>query len=228
MHEGLANYTGVALSGMTLQEQARFLATYLETQPDARPSFTRSFAYLSGPAYGVLLDLLDSSWRKKLTAQDDFEILIRQKYGLHEAEPSKARAEERAQKYGGPALRQKEQQRESARQERIARYRKLLVDGPVLILPTRNLQTSFDPNTIQPLESHGTVYPSLKVIDAWGILTVKQGALISADFKKVTVSAPSAPATKPMRGEGWELELKEGWALKKGPREGDWIIIEKK
>jgi hypothetical protein len=225
MHEGLANYTGVALSGMSKEEQRKYLVEYLAKQPAVKPSFTRSFAYLSGPAYGLLLDLAGGSWREKLRAQDDLGELVQGRYGLTAPGNLLKQAEERARDYGGAELRSKEMERETKRQDRISGYRRLLVDGPVLTIPLTKPQTTFDPNTLQPLGELGTVYPTLKLIDNWGVLTVKQGALLASDFKKVTVSAPIETQAHPIKGDGWELELKEGWKLREGGRKGDWELV---
>ena len=65
LNEGLAEYTGARL-GLRLPEQRLAYATYaLARQLDA-PSFVRSFAYASGPAYGLLLDEALPDWRRGL------------------------------------------------------------------------------------------------------------------------------------------------------------------
>src|SRR4051794_35256182 len=56
LNEGLAEYTGVKLSSADLQE-ATLRADLILRQARNNPTFTRSFAYISGPAYGALLDL---------------------------------------------------------------------------------------------------------------------------------------------------------------------------
>jgi hypothetical protein len=228
MHEGLANYTGLALSGLTRDQQRAYWAEQLNEPNKSYPSFTRSFAYLSGPAYGLLLDLKDIPWRKGLNPSQDFTALIQTAYGLSEPEPSKTKAEERAKDYGSVTLHQVESDRERSRQERISRYRKQFVDDPVLVLPMMKAQRQFNPNNLIPLEKLGTVYPTLNVIDVWGSITVKDGALLSPDFKTLTLSAPTDPHSQPPSGPGWQLELKANWQLQPGSRTGDWKIVEMK
>jgi hypothetical protein len=228
MHEGLANYTGVALSGMTLQEQRDHLIERLESQAKMFSTFTRSFAYLSGPAYGVLLDLKSVPWRTGLKPENDFGTLVQTYYGLAEPNPTKSEAEEIAKKYDDGSLRQGEDEREKKRQERISRYRKQFIDEPVLIVPMIKAQRQFNPSNLQPIDNLGTVYPTLQVIDVWGTVNVKQGALLSKDYKTLTLSAPKDTHAKPIVGDGWELELKEGWELKPGKRTGDWELVKVK
>ena len=45
------------LSGLAESEQAAYAVRTLEKRPSVMPTFVRSFAYLSGPAYGLLLDV---------------------------------------------------------------------------------------------------------------------------------------------------------------------------
>lgn len=81
---------------------------------------------------------------------------------------------------------------------------------------------SFDPNGVVSLAPHGTVYPSARISDAWGVLTVEGGgALIDPNFAGVSVPAGEAGATS---GPGWRLELAPGWRLAPGQRPGDFIV----
>ena len=78
-----------------------------------------------------------------------------------------------------------------------------------------NMSISFDPINIVPIENIGTVYPTLRVTDNWGILTVENGSLLSADWKNVKVSEPIEINDKTIKGDGWILELNENWKVEK-------------
>jgi hypothetical protein len=228
MHEGLAEYTGVKLSGMSDTEQAAYVIKKLEQRPRTMPTFIRSFAYLSGPAYGLLLDAQAAGWRKDLKANADLAAHLAKTLAvrLPALEPKNAHA--RAKRYRGEKLLGAEKERDKVRQKRIAEYRARFVDGPVLALPLQKLQISFDPRSVQPLEGVGMVYPSLQIVDRWGRLTASKGALVTADFKKVYVTAPREPKARPLRGEGWEIKLNPGWQVEPGERKGDFRAREAK
>ena len=84
---------------------------------------------------------------------------------------------------------------------------------------------SYDPNELQPLGDLGTVYPTLKVSDAWGTLTVTSGALMTRKENRpanIYVPAPAETNTTQLQGDGWKLELKAGWQLEPGERRGDY------
>jgi hypothetical protein len=65
------------------------------------------------------------------------------------------------------------------------------------------------------------------VSDAWGILEVTGGALMILEgprVSRVQVPAPADPSKRKVQGDGWTLELSEGWNLVPGARKGDYEI----
>jgi hypothetical protein len=223
MHEGLAEYTGVRLSGSP--DPARLVIDFNLVEESRRESFVRSFAYASGPAYGLLLDEAAPRWTRRLRKGDDLAELLRTSLRLTRPRDDEASASARARVYGGEELSASERRREDERRRLVAGYRARLVEGPVLTIPLRNMRMSFDPGNLVPLEGLGTVYPNIRVVDAWGVLTVARGgALLNQTFSAVSVAAPADTAPRPVRGDGWTLELKDGWTLAPGTRQGDFVV----
>ena len=64
------------------------------------------------------------------------------------------------------------------------------IKNPHLEIGFEHMNVSFNPSNLIPLDTYGTVYPTLRITDNWGILTVEDGALLSADWSKVIVTAP--------------------------------------
>jgi hypothetical protein len=227
MHEGLAEYTGVKLCGQPERELFHYAIKALERAPQERTTFVRSFAYVSGPAYGLLLDDAGQGWRKELKPTHDLGELLRAALKLELPAVVRASVEERAERYEFAKLQAAERKRDEARQQRLADARARLVDGPVLLLPLQKMQFSFDPNEVLPLGELGTVYPTMKLSDEWGVLTVTRGGLITANFQQARVPAPSKRDEKPVKGDGWELQLKDGWGLFPASRSGDYELRRK-
>ncbi len=227
MNEGLAEYTGVKLRGTTDSETVVYVSKRLEDAPK-RPSFVRSFAYETGPAYGLLLDASGANWRKRLKPGADLGTLLQESFSVHLPANLKEQAEKRAKSYDGDALRAAETDRENSREKQMAEYRARLVDGPTLLVPlSGEVRYSFDPNNLLPLGDLGTIYPTLRVTDEWGVLTVSNGALLvrqDGRVARVYVSAPANPQARPLQGDGWTLELKPGWKLETGTRAGDYLL----
>lgn len=224
MNEGLAEYTGVKLSGLPDAEQVLHTIRTIERRPAELATFVRSFAYVSGPAYGLLLDAADANWRKGLKSHDDLGARLQRAVGLSLPHANKEQLQQRAQPYDGIALRAKETRRDQERQERLAHLRARFVNGPVLILPLRNPQFSFDPNRSQPLGAEGTVFPVLDLSDEWGTLKASAGVLMASDFRQAVVVAPDHAETRPLKGQGWVLQLNAGWTLETGKRKGDYRL----
>lgn len=212
-NEGMAEFTGFALflppdDAKTLDVAAKALV-----QAEKSSSFMRSYAYATGPAWGLMLDQFAPGWRRKI-ASSSYEDL------LGGIEPSGAGFA--ARRYDGAAVRAEENRRDDERKKRVASYQKRFVEGHVLTLPLHNMNMQFDPYDAQPFEGHGTVYEHITVSDDWGKIVVETGALISSDFKTLTVYTSPAGAT----GETppWAITLAPGWRIDSGARPGDLVV----
>lgn len=225
-NEGLAEFTGVEASGIT-----RVVPGYLVMIIDSSvryPSFTRSFAYITGPVYGELLSQRDSGWQRHISLEDNFPELVRKYYGLSSVDKSNGMRDGRSTiarevarvgaAYGYDRIATEEQAREDKRLAMEEQYRKLLVDGPVLRIPLVNMHFSFNPNNLFSLGDSGTVYPGMTVTDDWGRLEVGEGgvALMDKKWKNLHVGIGAA---------GWKLELKPGWKRAPDLRNGDFVVV---
>lgn len=217
--EGLAEYTGVALGLTTDRERTAYAVGDLSAFVPA-PTFVRSFAYATGPAYGLLLDGADAGWRGKLGSGRRFDELLSDALKLEA--PAGDALEQRTAYYDQDGkLRAGEVQRDEERRARLAAYKAHLVDGPVLTLPLAHSNYQFNPQTLVPLEGFGTVYPTMRLTDDWGALEVERdGGLVHDKPSIATVSAAGAD-TAGTAGDGWRLKLNPGWTVKPGQRSGD-------
>src|SRR5713226_2210476 len=80
LHEGLAEYTGVKLSGST--NLAQYVVDKNLKEATSNQTFVRSFAYATGPAYGILLDGTGTNWRKGLKKDDDLGLLLQERLAI--------------------------------------------------------------------------------------------------------------------------------------------------
>ncbi|HLM62098.1 MAG TPA: hypothetical protein VK308_14930 [Pyrinomonadaceae bacterium] len=223
MHEGLAEYTGVQLAGSPNLNR-HLIDANLKEAPQ-KQTFVRSFAYASAPAYGVLLDETKADWRKNLKKDDDLGNLLRAGLSVELPQSPKQAAESRAKDYDGEQLLASEADRENNRRKLLAEYRSRLVEGAVLMIPLQKMNMQFNPGNLLPLEALGTVYPDIRIVDVWGILTVsKGGALVNPTFSKIYVPAPTDLTRSPFQGDGWTLELNAGWTMTNGERKGDYVV----
>ncbi len=229
-NEGLAEYTGLALCGLDAPGRAARTARRLREE-DGAASFVRSFAYVTGPAWGLVLDAHGSAWPRSIEANGDLGELAARALAWAPPADLAAAAAERAERHGGEAVRADERRRALARARDASALRARFVEGPLLVLPFgAEMNYSFDPNDVTPLAEAGTLYGRARVVDAWGVLDASasralfvltpEGAFLSAQ-----VPAPRAPEERPLAGEGWSLELAAGWTLAPGARAGDWEVV---
>jgi hypothetical protein len=227
LNEGLAEYTGVKLRGTSDADSGKYFAAELKAF-ESRPTFVRSFAYATGPAYGLLLDRVNASWRQQIKGGRDMAALLAKALRIDLPGNLQPEAERRAKNLDCTSLFAAETEREARRQKRVGDYRARFVDGAVLTIAlTGEMRYSFNPNNLEVLDEANTVFPNLRVSDAWGILNVTNGAVLTREggrVVKVTVVAPANSQASPLQGDGWTLELKSGWKLEPGSRKGDWVI----
>ena len=230
LNEGLSEYTGVKLSSADVQETA-LRANLILRQARNNPTFARSFAYVSGPAYGALLDLNGRPWRTRVKPTTDLGALLQQRYGIT-VHVSETAARAALSRYEGEEIVAIETQQDQRRKQQITEARKKFIDGPVLILRlSPDVNYSYDPNNVIGIDASSTLYPTMRLVDAWGVLTVNNGAWLERDatgrLVRARVTAPVDLSARPLKGDGWSLELANGWEVVPGERPGDVTIRNK-
>ena len=228
INEGLSEYTGVKLSGQPDAKQRSYAAQRCQNHAQLFPTLSRSFAYTSGPAYGLLLDAYQQDWRKGFRPDSDLAALLLTAAGAKLPSDIKSEANKRAASYDAKALKEEEDRRAAQRQKKLKEYQAKFVDGPHLTIPLGNeLNYSYDPNTVQVFEGLGMVYPTLSVTDAWGVLEVSGGAVMVREGDKparVIVSAAPGMSIDTRESKDWKLDLKPGWRIAPCKREGDFEL----
>jgi hypothetical protein len=217
--EGVPEYTGT-IAGEPDRDSARWRAVGKLTDPDQSITFVRSFAYTSGPPYGLLLDQRLPGWRTKLSTKSDLGALLASTLPAHAG----ASAEARASFYGAATIRIAEAERAEKAEAAKARFRARLVEGPTLLLPGGRIAFSFNPSTLVSLGDASTVYPTFHATAEWGMLDVTDGVLIPTDFSRVTVAAPNDTQGPHLEGPGWTLELAAGWRVVPGTKAGSYTV----
>jgi hypothetical protein len=220
INEGLASYTQAVLPA---QSEADAIARALDGLIGAEggESFVRTFAYASGPAYGLLLDAASPGWTRKVRAGDDPAALLMRALAIQPV----ADAAAAAARYEGAQLRVAEEQREQQRQARIAELRRQFVDGPVLVMPGagRGLSNSLGAVVIPDV---GTIYfGAYRQTGEWGALEADKGVLVSTDGRSRRLSAPVRRDDITVDGDGWTLQAAPGWVVREGARRGDYELV---
>jgi hypothetical protein len=220
LNEGLATYTGIVMSGRDNAQIKDYFENKLKEFQNY-PTFVRSFAYLTIPLYGTLLNKSDKNWNLqtdkntsltdfffkafKLQIPDSLEIEIINQYGLLK-------------------INSEETKREEIIKQLIADYKAKFIEQPHLEIRFEKMNISFDPRNIMPIEGYGTVYPTLRVSDNWGILSVTDGALLGTKWDKITVSEPTLLNSDKVAGAGWTIDLNKGYIVKKNSSDKNYSL----
>lgn len=220
-HEGLAEYTGVRMAGGSIADQRRIAVKAL-TDLESREHLTRSFAYATGPAYGLLLDEVRPGWRLELGRGLGPAQLARRAIGVTLFDARRLAIEEG--RLGGPMIRAEEaghaEQRASRRRGLIDRF----VTGRLLALPLASSSITFDPNQVEGLDSLGTHYGRMELSGEWGVLDAVGGGRIGPGFREAFVPVQPGFTVEQRAGPGWTLELHAGWRIAADAVAGRWRV----
>jgi hypothetical protein len=220
INEGLASYTQTVLAAPS-PEVAIERALELLAGAEHGESFVRTYAYSSGPAYGVLLDAASPGWPRRMVVGDEPAVLLMRALGVQPAEDGAAAA----LRYGGAELRAAEEQREHQRQSRIAELRQRFVDGPVLLMPGGGSGMT-DSRGAVVIPDLGTVYfGAYRITGPWGALEADSGVLVSSDGRSRRLPSPVRRDETTLSGAGWTLRVAAGWVVRDGPRRGDFQVV---
>jgi len=227
LNEGLAEYTGLKLSGADKNSITQMLFDKVNNAGKI-PSFVRSFAYISGPLYCFLLDESSIDWRKDISETSKLTGLIEYGYNISTEENIKIAAEFILDTYKDSEIVLFENDRDKKQKEKLALLKEKFINNPVLIIPLQNMNMQFNPTNLISLEDIGTVYPNIRITDNWGILDVTNEALILSNFQSVLISLPdnfSLPQDQTnIHSDDWTIELNKGWILTPSEKKGSYLL----
>lgn len=225
LNEGLAEFTGVIISNRNKAETSAFFQSEIN-EFFKNPTFVRSFAYYTIPVYGYLLYNKDKNWNKAISGSTDLTDYFIKAFNISIPRDLKKAVQGASVAYNGKNIQKEEAEREERTKKLIAEYKLKLITQPHFEIKFEKMNISFDPRNIIPVEDKGTVYPNIRVTDRWGILTVDKGAaLMSPNWDKISISNPVKTEGKKISGEGWILELTDGYTVGKDDVTGNYKLI---
>jgi hypothetical protein len=222
INEGTASYTGTVLAAPSRADAIANALAVLDVDGVKKgESFVRTFAYVSGPAYGLLLDDAKPGWQRTLRASDDLGTLLMNALAV---QPS-ADTIGAAARYGGAKLLAAEQDRQRLRQDRINQLHQQFVDGPVLVIPGGG-RAATDSRDATVIPGVGTVYfHTYSASGPWGRLEAEKGVLLASDGRSRSVPAPVRREGSIVSGNGWTFTAAPGWTIREGARQGDLEVV---
>jgi hypothetical protein len=220
INEGLATYTQTVLAAPS-PDVAIERALELLAGAEAGESFVRTYAYTSGPAYGLLLDAASPGWPRRMVVGEEPAVLLMNAMGIQPAEDAAAAA----LRHGGAELRAVEEERDRQRQARIAGVRQRFVDGPVLLMPAGGSGMSDSRGAVVIPEVGTVFFHAYRMTGPWGSLEADSGVLVSSDGRTRRLPEPTLVDSATISGPGWTLRLATGWVIREGTRRGSYEVV---
>ena len=226
LNEGLAEYTGSVISGRNKKQSTEHFVQSINAFL-SNPTFVRSFAYQTIPIYGYLLVNTKKGWNSETTIKTNLTDYFIKAFDLSLPNDIKKTTDSVLNQYNGEIIISEEKARDEKTKKLIAEYKSKFIEQPHFEIIFEQMNVSFDPRNIMPIEDKGTVYPNIRVSDNWGILTVENGALMSSSWDKISVTIPIKIENKNISGDGWILELKNGYSVTKDESNGSYKLTKK-
>ena len=164
--EGLAEYTGRRIVIPSDKE-------FLQSLPEldylyGSDNLTRSFAYLSGPLYGLILDQSGHSWHGEMNAGSDLGYSAMAIYGIVLPEDLESAVESAKARYDFESIDAVEEAFQRKLEERNETIRKLFAPDNVISLECPNLSIQFAPDSMIKMEDGSMVIYGCKAYCDWG------------------------------------------------------------
>ncbi len=160
--EGLANYTGFKLS--SYKNKTKKAIREINEREQAK-TYTRPFAYATGPAYGLIFDYFKINWKNGLDKIYNFANIYENKIlnsKLHVTEKYFNQAKLRNNFL---SIHKEERKREEEQKKLVEYYTELLINKPTLKVPITDFNKytkTYNMNGTIVLKEKGIVYSSIK------------------------------------------------------------------
>ena len=213
-YEGLATFTSTKLYSESPMECRKRLLENLD-RVYAMQSYARWYGNIHGALYASLL--FDAGYDLQTIKKDSIDLgkLVKETYNIELPAICRDVAGSLAFSYDLAEVTREEEERLMLIKERLHTLTSTFTEKTVVYLELVSPYFDFEPENIQPLDTMGTLYSSMRVSDSWGKLTVdKGGCLVSNNYKYLRITAKGFREEKNrVSGEGWNLILNDGWEL---------------
>lgn len=228
LHEGMPEYTGYKLCGIDNSLLPKVVAKQLDLSMD-KEGLTNSFAYLTGPAYGVLFDELNNDWIPKVkegeTLPEIGSSILSEKLPTDTAILHQ-NVNEIIQQFNAEPFIESETRKFEQQKQLVKAYENKFLNGDVLIIKNNNVQMSFNPQEKLIPVGNGVVYKTMRVSGDWGIAEVSNGIFRSDDWQYFTLPAPATGKTGKISEPDYSLMLNDGWEVLE-VKPGKYVLINK-
>lgn len=178
-HEGMAEYTAFKLLPLDNDNEAirKGLVAAAITKGMDGSGFGNSFAYLTGPAYGLLIDEMIPDWRNSIRSGKTIPDVISTEIAIPDTIDN-AEIERISACYGLTEYLNKERNRLEARDKEDAELRARFSESKWLVIPNDNINFGFNPSErLVAYDTIGVICNTMQLRGSFGTLEVGNGIM---------------------------------------------------
>ena len=178
-HEGMAEYTAFKLLPLDNDNEAirkGLVAAAIAKGMDGS-GFGNSFAYLTGPAYGLLIDEMIPDWRNGIRSGKTIPDVISTEIAIPDTVDN-AEIERISARYNLTEYLNKERSRLEARDKEDAELRDRFSESKWLVIPNDNINFGFNPSErLVAYDTIGVICNTMQLRGSFGTLEVGNGIM---------------------------------------------------
>ena len=178
-HEGMAEYTAFKLLPLDNDNEAirkGLVAAAIAKGMDGS-GFGNSFAYLTGPAYGLLIDEMIPDWRNGIRSGKTIPDLISTEIAIPDTVDN-AEIERLSARYNLTEYLNKERSRLEAHDKEDAELRDRFSESKWLVIPNDNINFGFNPSErLVAYDTIGVICNTMQLRGSFGTLEVGNGIM---------------------------------------------------
>ncbi len=178
-HEGMAEYTAFKLLPLDNDNEAirKGLVAAAITKGMDGSGFGNSFAYLTGPAYGLLIDEMIPDWRNSICSGKTLPDVISTEVAIPDTIDN-TEIERISARYGLTEYLNKERNRLEARDKEDAELRARFSESKWLVIPNDNINFGFNPSErLVAYDTIGVICNTMQLRGSFGTLEVGNGIM---------------------------------------------------
>ena len=178
-HEGMAEYTAFKLLPLDNDNEAirKGLVAAAITKGMDGSGFGNSFAYLTGPAYGLLIDEMIPDWRNGIRSGKTIPDVISTEIAIPDTVDN-AEIERLSARYNLTEYLNKERSRLEARDKEDAELRDRFSESKWLVIPNDNINFGFNPSErLVAYDTIGVICNTMQLRSSFGTLEVGNGIM---------------------------------------------------
>jgi len=211
-HEGLAEYTALKLmatdtSSMTemVVRMSKKLEAGLEDE-----GFTNSFAYLTGPVYGFILDAISPDWKKEVLSGKTIIDVVKENVDISENVDLDEEIKKIIVKYNAEDFVKNEESKINSKAAAEAQLIDKFRNCDILMILNNNINFSFNPNEkVISYDTVGMIYKTMKLSGDFGSIEATDGIMINKDWAYFILPYSDKNAGK----NGFKMELNKGYEI---------------